>query len=125
MQNRFSSYATTISAIALLLLTAAFANAATWHVSQSSGDDSNAGTADKPWKTLKKASTVKCAPGDSILLKCGDTWNEELHPQGEGTPKKPILISSYGKAGDKKPVIDRQDYNKDRVGIRLDRARQR
>jgi hypothetical protein len=91
-------------------------------VSQSSGDDSSAGqSADKPWKTLKKASSVKCAPGDSILLKCGDTWDEELHPQGEGTPRKPILISSYGQGKDKKkPVIDRQDYNKDLVGIRID-----
>ncbi|MBT3198685.1 MAG: right-handed parallel beta-helix repeat-containing protein [Phycisphaerales bacterium] len=105
-------------AAAACLIFAASANAAEYYVSQSSGDDSATGLAGKPWKTLKRASAVKCAPGDKILLKCGDTWNEELHPKGEGTAKNPIVISSYGKGS--KPVIDRADYNKDLVGIRLD-----
>jgi hypothetical protein len=52
-----------------------------------------------------------------MLLKCGDTWNEELRPQGNGTPQHPIVIGAYGEG--RKPLIDRQDDKKDLAGIRL------
>ena len=95
------------------------ANAATYYVSQSTGNDNAAGTAaTTAWKTLTKASSIEYKPGDSILLKKGDTWNEELTPKGSGTPEKPILISSYGQGN--KPIIDREDFKQDRTGIRLD-----
>jgi hypothetical protein len=76
----------------------------------------------KPWQGPIRAGEYLALrrswrPGDRILLRCGDTWNEELHPKGNGTPEKPILVGSYGKG--KKPVIDREDYNKDLVGIHL------
>jgi len=113
-----------ISLFAAALLCGGFtANAATYYVSQSTGDDSLDGLAAAkagakgPWKTLAKAST-EYKPGDSILLKKGDTWNEELTPKGSGTPEKPILISSYGQGN--KPLIDREDFKQDRTGIRLD-----
>lgn len=94
----------------------------TFYVSQSSGDDRWSGDAAKqegargPWKTLAKASAQYIA-GDRILLKCGDTWDEELSPKGSGTPEKPITIGSYGEGA--KPIIDRQDERKDLFGIRL------
>lgn len=77
----------------------------TYYISYSSGSDSNNGTsASTPWKTLAKASTVTYNPGDSILLKCGDTWTgDSLLPLGSGTPSNPILISSYGTGN--RPVI--------------------
>lgn len=96
--------------------------AATYYVSQSVGNDSWSGQVEKPdgakgpWKTLAKAS-IAYSPGDKILLKCGDTWNEELRPLGSGTPENPIFIGSFDKG--KKPVIDRQDFRKDLAGIRL------
>ena len=68
------------------------AHAKTYYVSQSSGDDAAGGDEAKPWKTLAKAS-IEYKPGDSLLLKCGDTWNEELAPKGSGTADKPIVIS--------------------------------
>jgi hypothetical protein len=103
-------------AIALLLF-AMFANAATYHVSQSTGDDNSPGLSPaQAWKTLKQASRTY-QPGDRILLKSGDSWNEELRPLGEGTAEKPIIIGAYGKGA--KPIIDREDYNQDRTGIRL------
>lgn len=93
-------------------------------MSQSSGNDKWTGDAPSakgpsrgPWKTLARASSIEYIPGDRILLRCGDTWNEELRPEGNGTPETPIVIGSYGE-GDK-PVIDRQDYNKDLFGIHL------
>ena len=107
-----------VAVAAVLIFGTVSARATTYYVSQS-GNDSWTGTSDsEPWQTLTKASTITYGAGDQILLKCGDTWNEELHPLGSGTPSSPIVIGSYG-AGDK-PIIDRLDYNQDRVGVRLD-----
>ncbi len=118
--GKFSIVSVVAAACLILGVTA---DAATYYVSQSWGNDSWTGLAATPsgkagpWKTLKRAS-IKYAPGDSILLKCGDTWNEEFRPKGSGTPRKPIFIGSYGEG--KKPVIDREDDKKDLTGIRLD-----
>jgi formylglycine-generating enzyme required for sulfatase activity len=109
-------------AIVVIAATATPARAATYYVSESSGNDAWSGqtTGSKgktgPWKTLGRAS-IEYAPGDRILLKCGDTWNEDLRPKGSGTPDKPIFIGSYGSGA--KPVIDRGDYTKDLFGIYL------
>jgi len=106
-----------------LWLGAGPAPAKTYYVSQSTGNDNWTGLAESPgngtgpWKTLAKASAAALAPGDMLLLKCGDTWNEELRPQGEGTPQKPIVIAAYGQGP--KPVIDRQDDKQDLCGIAL------
>ena len=84
----------------------AAASAKTYYVSQSGGNDSNSGlTSALPWQTLAKASAVTLNAGDSILLKCADTWNDELQPKGNGTATNPIYIGSYGSGN--KPVIDR------------------
>lgn len=115
----------TIRSIWLLALAAGVAHGgapATFYVSQSAGNDSWSGQAaaqegtNGPWKTLARAST-HYNPGDRILLKCGDTWNEELRPKGSGTSRNPITIGSYGEGA--RPVIDRQDYRQDRIGIHL------
>lgn len=93
-----------------------------FYVSQSTGNDNWSGDAGGPngntgpWKTLARAS-VDFIPGDTILLKRGDMWDEELHPRGSGTPEKPITIGAYGEGN--RPVIDRQDFRKDLNGIRL------
>jgi hypothetical protein len=106
-----------------LILGSLPARAATYYVSQSAGNDGWTGQAAAPqgaggpWKTLAKASSVAYVPGDRILLKCGDTWNEEFRPQGNGTPQKPIVIGSYGEG--QKPLIDRLDDKQDLFGIRL------
>ena len=111
-----------VVAAAILSLGAVSAKATTCYVSQSLGNDSWTGRAagpdgtSGPWKTLARAST-EYLPGDRILLKCGDTWNEAFHPKGSGTPKDPITIGSYGQGS--RPVIDRQDYRQDLIGIHL------
>lgn len=111
-----------VAAAVVLILGTTPAQAATYYVSQSSGNDAWTGQAAAPdggagpWKTLARASASYVA-GDRILLKCGDTWNEELRPKGSGTPQNPITIGSYGEG--KRPVIDRQDFKKDLMGIHL------
>ena len=69
--------------------------AATYYVSQSSGNDASDGKSPATaWKTLAKASR-EYAPGDEILLKRGDTWaNDTLRPQGSGTPDSRCNVGS-------------------------------
>ena len=68
-----------------------------YYVDQTTGNDENNGTSeDTPWKTLDKVNNTVFQPGDQILLKCGETWTEQLAPKGSGTNEAPIILSSYG-----------------------------
>src|SRR4030095_6204691 len=51
-----------------------------YYVSSSSGSDANPGTQASPWKTLAKVSSASplFKPGDSILLKGGDTCDKRF-----------------------------------------------
>ncbi|MCM3747848.1 S-layer homology domain-containing protein [Paenibacillus pasadenensis] len=69
----------------------------TYYVSSSTGDDANDGlTEATAWKTVGKISGMTFLPGDRILLKSGDTWNEKLTLKGSGTKEAPITVTSYG-----------------------------
>ena len=62
------------------------------------GSDRNSGTSPlTPWKTISKINSMKFKPGDSILFKCGDRWEESLIIPSNGTSKNHIVFSSYGK----------------------------
>jgi len=112
----------TVPALIIPKSPASRTKAKTFYVSQSDGNDEWNGETSSlkggsgPWRTLARAS-VEYLPGDMILLKRGDIWHEELRPRGNGTADKPILIGAYGQG--RKPLIDREDYNQDRTGIRL------
>ncbi|HYG77772.1 MAG TPA: right-handed parallel beta-helix repeat-containing protein [Planctomycetota bacterium] len=90
-----------LSEAALVLFLASFSSlaATTYYVDGQSGADSNAGTApDAAWKTLAKvtASQNLLQPGDSILLRSGQTFTGPLVLQKSGTPELPITVSRYG-----------------------------
>ena len=75
-----------------------------YYVSSSKGNNRNDGlTAETAVKTLDKISSFPLLPGDSILLKRGDQWNERLKLQKSGSPGKPINVDAYGIG--KKPQI--------------------
>jgi len=60
----------------------AVAAAAEYHVAKT-GDDANAGTSDKPWKTIQKAATTM-QPGDTATVHAG-TYREWVNPARGGT----------------------------------------
>src|SRR5579864_4364622 len=62
---------------------AAFATA--YYVSSSTGSDTNGGTsAASPWQTIAHVNAQTFQPGDSVLFKRGDVWNESLAPASSG-----------------------------------------
>ena len=82
---------------------------ATYYVSSSSGSDANPGTQTAPWQTLAKVanSASLFKPGDSILLKRGDTWREAFNIQNQaGASGAPITYGAYGSGA--LPTVDSQ-----------------
>lgn len=80
--------------------------ATNYYVSYTDGNDNNNGASSStPWKTLERASSITYQAGDQLLLKCGDTWTENLTLAGSGTAASPITVTSYGAGA--KPIIQR------------------
>ncbi len=68
----------------------------TYYVDSKLGNDLNLGlTIDAAWKSIQKVNTFQFQPGDSILLKSGCIWREELNLSSSGSLSLPIVISSY------------------------------
>jgi len=79
--------------------------AKTIYIDSKNGKDTNSGTSEnEPLKTLYAASKKVYSPGSKILLKSGCEFSGSLTVIGNGTAKKPITITSYGKGN--KPVIN-------------------
>ena len=75
--------------------------AATYYFSSSQGNDTNAGTSvDAPWMSLNKiyykCISAKFQPGDAILLKAGDTFEQPIQISAAGSSTAPIYIGRYG-----------------------------
>lgn len=90
-------YRLRLALIALALFCAAPATASTYYVS-AAGDDAAAGTAAAPWRTLSRINALTLRPGDSVLLRGGDTFAGGLFFDGNdaGTPASPVVLTSYG-----------------------------
>jgi hypothetical protein len=70
---------------------------ATNYYFSNAGKDSNKGTSAKaPWQNIAKLDRIKLQPGDSILLKRGDTFPGTIQVKTSGTNNRPIVISAYG-----------------------------
>lgn len=83
--------------LALCLFAASSALGATYYLDSAAGDDANDGTSEtSAWCTLGRISATTFAPGDTVLLKSGASWNGHLWPKGSGAPGRPIVIDSYG-----------------------------
>ena len=69
----------------------------TYYVDATNGNDKNPGTSEElPWKELKQLENRRFTPGDRILLKRGETWNETLFTPGGGSAEAPLIIDAYG-----------------------------
>jgi hypothetical protein len=84
------------------LLVAQCATAGVYYVS-SSGADGNPGTSpEAAWRTLDRVNRADLAPGDTVRLRCGDTWRGQLRPRS-GDASGVITYTSFGEGP--KPVL--------------------
>src|SRR5687768_11710424 len=98
--------------IILTILLVCFLNSAganNYYFSFISGDDSRTSTQAQnpttPWKTLNKLNAFfsSLQPGDSVLLKRGETFYGSITINKSGTAGAPIVFSDYGTGN--RPVI--------------------
>jgi hypothetical protein len=92
-----------MTAVAAGILTTLFftfgarASATTYYVSSSTGSDANSGTSTTTaWQTIAHVNLQTFLPGDSVLFKRGDVWNESLAPASSGSSGNPISFDAYG-----------------------------
>ncbi len=75
-----------------------------YYIDNIQGDNKNPGTSiNKSWKDFSNLKNTSFAPGDKILLKRGEVWNQTLFPPG-GNKSSPIIIDAYGNGA--LPIID-------------------
>jgi parallel beta-helix repeat protein len=105
-KNRRQIKANAISLIIALAITFVCATgwAATYYVDPAGSDSNNGLTSSTPWKTISKVNNTLFSAGDSILLKSGAVWREQLLVYSSGAASNPVTISSYG-SGDKPTLI--------------------
>lgn len=78
----------------------------TYYFSSINGDDSRSAAqaqqAATPWRTLKKLNEVfgQLRPGDSVLLKRGETFYGSIIATQSGAAGNPIYIGAYGQGND-------------------------
>lgn len=82
----------------VLLILVAFTLAGADYYVSPRGDDENAGTFDKPWRSLAKVNATSLQPGDRVLLEGGQTFAGplELGPDDQATATRNIVITSFG-----------------------------
>ena len=94
-----SSWKVVASAFFLLALKpSGVARAVDYYVSHR-GNDSNAGTAKRPWRSLSRVNAATLRPGDRVLLEGGRTFdgNLVLDERSSANPQQPITIGSFRK----------------------------
>lgn len=74
-----------------------------YYVDATLGNDGNPGTEAEPWKTINKVNITALNPGDTVLLKRGESWAERLKIEYSGTDGLPIIFGAYG-VGDR-PIL--------------------
>ena len=94
-----------------------------YHFSPTGDDDRGDGSAARPWASVGRANTLDLEPGDSLLFEGGGTFrgNLTLGADDAGTPERPVVVASYGRA---RAVLDAGDglgiyvYNAGGVAVR-------
>ena len=79
---------------------------ATYYIDAENGSNENTGTSEsEPWQTLDRisANDGEIKPGDTILLKCGQTFTTPVGLPVSGEEGRPVTLSSYGEG--EKPLI--------------------
>lgn len=76
-----------------------------FYVDRQGGADNNSGSMPgDAWQSLARVNQTTFRPGDYVLLKRGQVWNEQLIISSSGAAEVPITFGAYGPGA--APVID-------------------
>ena len=85
------------------------ANATSYFISTSLGDDNNSGLSSQfPINSIDKLNTFTFQAGDSILFKVGESWEGMFWLKGSGDSNNSIVVDIYGGVG--KATINGNGY---------------
>jgi hypothetical protein len=97
-----------ISSIMVFAILVTSLQATEYYIS-SSGDDSNPGNSEQPWKTLIKVNAHSFQPGDVIYFERGSKYHGGLFIDDSGNSEKPITFTAYGVG--RSPYIDNRNHD--------------
>ena len=94
-------------------------NGRTFYI-DSNGSNANTGlSAADAWKDFTPVNQRTFGAGDTILLRRGCMWSQELTLRGAGTPEGFLVLSAYGKGN--RPRIERSGWPEERC-VHLENA---
>jgi len=103
--------------ILVALLSASAAQAETWHVNATTGNDARSGIGPaNAWRSLARLQKAELKPGDVVMLTDGSVWREPLLISRSGAEGAPITVQRTG--GGKRPRIDVGGVAENAVEIR-------
>jgi len=94
-------------AVFLFFLVGCMAPVSSYYVNSQTGDDSNPGTVERPFKTIGPVNVLQLSAGNSVYFAGGQTFRGNLNLKGiSGTKENPVQFSSYGNG---RAIIDAQN----------------
>ncbi|MFC0538811.1 right-handed parallel beta-helix repeat-containing protein [Pelagicoccus mobilis] len=77
----------------------------TYYIDATNGNDNNDGKSEaSAWKTFANPNAILLYPGETVALKRGETWTEQLNLAGKGVDGASIELTAYGTGA--LPTID-------------------
>jgi len=76
--------------------------ATTYYVANAGSDQNDGTSPERPWRTLARVNGQALEPGDTVLLRRGDRWREQLLPHS-GSEAGAVTYGAYGEGP--KPLL--------------------
>ncbi|NOG44739.1 MAG: T9SS type A sorting domain-containing protein [Calditrichaeota bacterium] len=97
-----------------LLFSFTVLTAETYYLDKEAGNDDNNGTSEgAAWKNVSLIKNKSLDPGDQVLLKRGQSWDDVLNISSDGEDGQPIIFGAYGSG--EKPEIYGMDISGDYI----------
>ena len=68
----------------------------TYYISAAGSNAASGLTEAEAWADFAPLAERELAPGEQVLLRRGDCWDQQLTICGGGTPGAPVVIGAYG-----------------------------
>lgn len=68
----------------------------TYYISAAGSNAASGLTEAEAWANFAPLAERELAPGEQVLLRRGDCWDQQLTVRGGGTPGAPVVIGAYG-----------------------------